>query len=225
MTIGDVSSSQGRHHDAACWPLRIATRPSSTGPTSSTRTGRRSVTSRSAWARTSASARRWPDWRPTVALSAVTRRFPEARLGGEPVYKPHVTLRGMATSTFRYEPQAVWGGSLRKSRHRGISCPGEDSSGGRRRRRVGILFHRGTSGLLRRDRGGRLRQGPCRAGRRRCRPAIQCRADRRQFRGRGRRTGSPAWHHPCDERRRSPVRPCRSSRGPWPAAPTTSTWR
>ena len=32
----------------------------------------------------------------TVALSAVTRRFPDARLGGEPVYKPHVTLRGMA---------------------------------------------------------------------------------------------------------------------------------
>ena len=31
-----------------------------------------------------------------VALSAVTRRFPEARLAGEPVYKPHVTLRGMA---------------------------------------------------------------------------------------------------------------------------------
>lgn len=32
----------------------------------------------------------------TVALSAVTRRFPQARLGGEPVYKPHVTLRGMS---------------------------------------------------------------------------------------------------------------------------------
>ena len=32
----------------------------------------------------------------TVALSAVTRRFPQARLGGAPVYKPHVTLRGMA---------------------------------------------------------------------------------------------------------------------------------
>jgi cytochrome P450 len=32
----------------------------------------------------------------TVALSAVTRRFPDARLAGEPVYKPHVTLRGMA---------------------------------------------------------------------------------------------------------------------------------
>ena len=31
-----------------------------------------------------------------VALSAVTRRFPQARLAGEPVYKPHVTLRGMA---------------------------------------------------------------------------------------------------------------------------------
>lgn len=30
-----------------------------------------------------------------VALSAVTRRFPNARLGGEPVYKPHVTLRGL----------------------------------------------------------------------------------------------------------------------------------
>jgi cytochrome P450 len=32
----------------------------------------------------------------SVALSAVTRRFPHARLSGEPVYKPHVTLRGMA---------------------------------------------------------------------------------------------------------------------------------
>jgi cytochrome P450 len=31
-----------------------------------------------------------------VALSAVTRRFPQARLSGEPTYKPHVTLRGMA---------------------------------------------------------------------------------------------------------------------------------
>ncbi|GAY14076.1 cytochrome P450 [Mycobacterium sp. shizuoka-1] len=31
-----------------------------------------------------------------VALSAVTRRFPDARLADEPVYKPHVTLRGMA---------------------------------------------------------------------------------------------------------------------------------
>jgi len=31
-----------------------------------------------------------------VALSEVTRRFPNARLAGEPVYKPHVTLRGMA---------------------------------------------------------------------------------------------------------------------------------
>ncbi|WP_319429355.1 cytochrome P450 [Mycobacterium sp. RTGN5] len=31
-----------------------------------------------------------------VALSAVTRRFPDARLTGEPDYKPHVTLRGMA---------------------------------------------------------------------------------------------------------------------------------
>ena len=31
-----------------------------------------------------------------VALSALTARFPQARLGGEPVYKPHVTLRGMA---------------------------------------------------------------------------------------------------------------------------------
>lgn len=31
-----------------------------------------------------------------VALSALTRRFPGARLGGEPAYKPHITLRGMA---------------------------------------------------------------------------------------------------------------------------------
>jgi cytochrome P450 len=32
-----------------------------------------------------------------VALSAVTARFPNARLAGEPVYKPNVTLRGLAT--------------------------------------------------------------------------------------------------------------------------------
>jgi cytochrome P450 len=31
-----------------------------------------------------------------IALSAVTARFPDARLAGEPVYKPNVTLRGMA---------------------------------------------------------------------------------------------------------------------------------
>ena len=31
-----------------------------------------------------------------VALSAVTRRFPGARLAAEPVYKPHVPLRGLA---------------------------------------------------------------------------------------------------------------------------------
>jgi cytochrome P450 len=32
-----------------------------------------------------------------VALSAVTARFPNATLAGEPVYKPNVTLRGMAS--------------------------------------------------------------------------------------------------------------------------------
>lgn len=32
----------------------------------------------------------------TVALSAVTKRFPGARLEVEPAYKPHVTLRGLA---------------------------------------------------------------------------------------------------------------------------------
>lgn len=32
----------------------------------------------------------------SVALSALTRRFPRARLAGEPSYKPNVTLRGMA---------------------------------------------------------------------------------------------------------------------------------
>jgi cytochrome P450 len=32
-----------------------------------------------------------------VALSAVTARFPGARLDGEPVYKPNVTLRGLAS--------------------------------------------------------------------------------------------------------------------------------
>jgi cytochrome P450 len=31
----------------------------------------------------------------SVALSAVTARFPNARLAGEPVYKPNLTLRGM----------------------------------------------------------------------------------------------------------------------------------
>jgi cytochrome P450 len=33
----------------------------------------------------------------SVALSAVTARFPDAHLVGEPVYKPNVTLRGMAS--------------------------------------------------------------------------------------------------------------------------------
>jgi cytochrome P450 len=32
-----------------------------------------------------------------IALSAVAARFPNARLVGEPTYKPNVTLRGMAT--------------------------------------------------------------------------------------------------------------------------------
>jgi cytochrome P450 len=31
-----------------------------------------------------------------VALSAAARRFPDARLDGEPGYKPNVTLRGMS---------------------------------------------------------------------------------------------------------------------------------
>lgn len=33
----------------------------------------------------------------SVVLSAVTSRFPDARLGGEPVYKPNITLRGLST--------------------------------------------------------------------------------------------------------------------------------
>lgn len=33
----------------------------------------------------------------TAALSAVTHKFPGARLAADPVYKPHVTLRGMAS--------------------------------------------------------------------------------------------------------------------------------
>jgi cytochrome P450 len=33
----------------------------------------------------------------TVALSAVTARFPHARLAAEPAYKPNLTLRGMST--------------------------------------------------------------------------------------------------------------------------------
>ena len=32
-----------------------------------------------------------------VALSAVTARFPNAALAGEPQYKPNLTLRGMAS--------------------------------------------------------------------------------------------------------------------------------
>jgi hypothetical protein len=32
-----------------------------------------------------------------VALSAVTARFPDARLADEPVYKANVTLRGLAS--------------------------------------------------------------------------------------------------------------------------------
>ncbi|MBY0440999.1 MAG: cytochrome P450 [Mycobacteriaceae bacterium] len=32
----------------------------------------------------------------SIALSAVTARFPNARLGGDPQYKPNVTLRGMS---------------------------------------------------------------------------------------------------------------------------------
>jgi cytochrome P450 len=33
----------------------------------------------------------------SVALSAVTARFPDAHIAGEPVYKPNVTLRGLAS--------------------------------------------------------------------------------------------------------------------------------
>jgi cytochrome P450 len=33
----------------------------------------------------------------SITLTAVTSRFPNARLAGEPVYKPNVTLRGLAT--------------------------------------------------------------------------------------------------------------------------------
>ena len=33
----------------------------------------------------------------SVALSAVTARFPDARPVGEPQYKPNVTLRGLST--------------------------------------------------------------------------------------------------------------------------------
>jgi cytochrome P450 len=33
----------------------------------------------------------------SVALSAVTSRFPDAQLAGDPVYKPNVTLRGLAS--------------------------------------------------------------------------------------------------------------------------------
>jgi cytochrome P450 len=33
----------------------------------------------------------------SVALSALAARFPNAQLAGEPVYKPNLTLRGLAT--------------------------------------------------------------------------------------------------------------------------------
>jgi cytochrome P450 len=33
----------------------------------------------------------------SIALSAVTARFPLARIDSEPVYKPNVTLRGLAS--------------------------------------------------------------------------------------------------------------------------------
>jgi cytochrome P450 len=33
----------------------------------------------------------------SVALKAVTARFPDARIDGKPVYKPNVTLRGLST--------------------------------------------------------------------------------------------------------------------------------
>ena len=36
-----------------------------------------------------------------VALSKVTARFPQARMAGEPQYKPNLTLRGLAASTSR----------------------------------------------------------------------------------------------------------------------------
>ncbi|QLL07254.1 cytochrome P450 [Mycobacterium vicinigordonae] len=35
----------------------------------------------------------------SAALAAVTARFPDARLSGEPVYKPNLTLRGLSTLT------------------------------------------------------------------------------------------------------------------------------
>jgi cytochrome P450 len=48
-----------------------------------------------------------------VALSAVTRRFPGARLDGEPAYKPHVTLRGMASLHVALGPDEAVGSIVR----------------------------------------------------------------------------------------------------------------
>lgn len=48
-----------------------------------------------------------------VALSAVTKRFPDARLAEEPVYKPHVTLRGWPASTSWCNPAAPTCATLR----------------------------------------------------------------------------------------------------------------
>jgi cytochrome P450 len=35
----------------------------------------------------------------SIALTAVTARFPDARLESEPLYKPNVTLRGLSSLT------------------------------------------------------------------------------------------------------------------------------
>jgi cytochrome P450 len=40
----------------------------------------------------------------SIALSAVTSRFPNARLDGEPLYKPNVTLRGMSKLDVTVKP-------------------------------------------------------------------------------------------------------------------------
>src|SRR5260370_9601845 len=41
-----------------------------------------------------------------AALSAVTARFPQARLDGEPAYKPNVTLRGLSSLAVAVETVA-----------------------------------------------------------------------------------------------------------------------